>query len=154
MTISIREITADNWVDAIKLKVKDDQEDFIASNAISLAQSKFHPHLKCYGIYSDDEMVGFSALGTNPADGTLWIARHMVDTKHQGKGYGKARLKAIIQFMRVKFSPEIIFLDVAKNNKIATNLYIRAGFKNTGKTHGESPIYEFVLKDYTEDYFK
>jgi len=33
MTISVKEITAENFVAAIKLKVKDEQENFVASNA-------------------------------------------------------------------------------------------------------------------------
>ncbi|MHA1442981.1 MAG: GNAT family N-acetyltransferase, partial [Candidatus Heimdallarchaeota archaeon] len=63
MTISVKEISEENWVQAIKLKVKDEQESFVASNAASIAQSKFHTFLECYGIYDKDEMVGFSALG-------------------------------------------------------------------------------------------
>ena len=51
MTISIREITVENWVEAVKLKVKKDQENFVASNAKSIAQSKFQPFLECYGLY-------------------------------------------------------------------------------------------------------
>jgi len=97
-------------------------------------------------------MVGFSALGINPEDETLWIVRHMIDAKLQGKGYGKKGLKAVIKFMRKKFKQKSIFLDVVKSNEIATNLYVKAGFKDTGKKHGESPIYELVLKDYKEDY--
>jgi diamine N-acetyltransferase len=152
MNITIKEITADNWIAAIKLKVKDEQVNFVASNAASIAQSKFHPFLECYGIYNDDEMVGFSALGKNPEDDTIWIVRHMVDGNHQGKGYGKAGLKAVIKFMQEKFKTDSIFLDVAKENEIATSLYIKAGFKNTGKKHGESPILKLDLKEYSEDY--
>jgi diamine N-acetyltransferase len=152
MAITIQEITEENWVAAIKLKVKDEQDNFVASNAASIAQSKFHTFLECYGIYNKDEMVGFSAFGKNPEDDTIWIVRHMVDAKHQGKGYGKAGLKAVIKFMQEKFKTDSIFLDVAKDNEIATNLYIKAGFKSTGKKHGESPIYKLDLKDYSEDY--
>jgi len=152
LAITIKEITADNWVAAIKLKVKDEQENFVASNAASIAQSKFHTFLECYGIYDKDEMVGFSALGKNPEDDTIWIVRHMVDENHQGKGYGKKGLKAAIKLMQEKFKPKSIFLDVVKENEIATNLYVKAGFKDTGKKHGESPIYELVLKDYKEDF--
>ena len=152
MTISVKEITVENFVAAIKLKVKDEQENFVASNAASIAQSKFHTFLECYGIYDKDEMVGFSALGVNPEDETLWIVRHMIDAKQQGKGYGKKGLKAVIKFMQKKFKHKSIFLDVVKSNEIATNLYVKAGFKDTGKKHGESPVYELVLKDYKEDY--
>ncbi len=45
MSIAIKEITAENWFQALKLKVKDDQENYVASNAASIAQSKFHTFL-------------------------------------------------------------------------------------------------------------
>ncbi len=152
MVITIREITEENWLDAIRLRVKEDQGKFVASNAASIAQSKFHPFIECYGIYSDDEMVGFSAVGQNPADKTVWIVRHMVDAAHQGQGYGKAGLKKIIEHLRGKFSCSEIFLDVAPANKIATELYKGAGFRITDKTHGKSPIYKLNLGEYSTDY--
>ncbi|MFW9922410.1 MAG: GNAT family N-acetyltransferase [Candidatus Thorarchaeota archaeon] len=152
MTISVKEITIENWVDAIKLKVKEDQKNFVASNAISIAQSKFHTFLECYGIYSDETMVGFSAVGRNPEDNEIWIARHMIDENQQGKGYGKAGLKEVINFLKNKFNCSEIFLDVEENNTIATNLYVKAGFKKIGKSHGNSPIYRLDLKEYSENY--
>ena len=68
LTITIKEITAENWVDAVKLKVKEEQGNFVATNAVSIAQSKFQSFIECYGIYSKNEMVGFSAVGKNPED--------------------------------------------------------------------------------------
>lgn len=41
MTIILKEITIENFVDAIKLEVKEEQRNFVASNATSIAQSKF-----------------------------------------------------------------------------------------------------------------
>jgi len=152
LTITIKEITAENWVDAVKLKVKEEQGNFVATNAVSIAQSKFQSFIECYGIYSDDKMVGFSAIGKNPEDETIWIVRHMIDENFQGKGLGKSGLKTVIMFMKEKFKSDAIFLDVAKENEIATNLYVKAGFKPTGKKHGESPVYKLDLTNYSEDY--
>ena len=152
MVIIIREITGENWFEAVKLRVKKEQENFVASNAVSLAQSKFQSFLECYGIYSEDEMVGFSAVAQNPADKTVWIVRHMIDAKHQGKGYGKAGLKKMIKYLRDKISCSEIYLDVEPENEVATNLYKIAGFKITDKKHGKSPVYKLDLSEYTEDY--
>ncbi|MFX0094760.1 MAG: hypothetical protein ACFFBD_23690 [Candidatus Hodarchaeota archaeon] len=71
MNASIRQITAENFIEAIKLKVKKEQENFVASNAVSIAQSKFHTYLECHGIYFGDKMVGFTATGKNPDDGEI-----------------------------------------------------------------------------------
>ena len=146
MNIHIQEITADNFIDAIRLRVKPEQEGFVASNAASIAQSKFHTYLECYGIYDGDHMVGFSAFGKNPADGTIWIVRHMVADQYQGKGYGKAGLQALIEYMQAKYQCKTIFLDVSPENQIAIRLYENAGFKNTGKIQGHSHIFELALE--------
>ncbi len=148
----LKEITIENFIEAMKLEVKEDQTNFVASNAGSIAQSKFHTFLECYGIYDDEKMVGFSAFGKNPADETIWIVRHMVDKNLQGKGYGKAGLKAVIQFLKNKYSCSEIYLDVVEDNKIATSLYVKSGFKKTDKKNGESPIYKLDLAEYSEDY--
>ena len=157
MVVTIREITEENWIQAVKLKVKKEQEDFVASNAGSLAESKFRPYLDCFGIYSEGEMVGFSAVGQSPHSRSVWIVRHMVDAKHQGQGYGKAGLKKVIKYLRDKFSCVEIFLDVTPENEVALGLFKKAGFKMTDRKvtdrkHGKLPVYKLDLSEYTEDY--
>jgi len=147
----LKEITIENFIDAMKLEVKEDQVNFVASNAASIAQSKFHTFLECYGIYDEEKMVGFSAFGKNPEDGTIWIVRHMVDKNLQGKGYGKSGLKAVIKFLKNKYSCSEIYLDVVEKNEVATNLYVKTGFKATGNKNGNSPIYKLDLAEYSED---
>jgi diamine N-acetyltransferase len=93
MAMSIREIATDNFVEAIRLKAKPEQEAFVASNAVSIAQSKFHTFLECYGIYDGATMVGFSACGVNPEDGTVWIVRHMMNAQRQREGLGREGLR-------------------------------------------------------------
>ena len=41
MAITLREITADNFVEAIRLKVALEQAKYVAANAASISQSKF-----------------------------------------------------------------------------------------------------------------
>jgi diamine N-acetyltransferase len=145
MNISIQEITAHNWIEAVKLKVKKEQEGFVASNAISIAQSKFQTFLECYGVYENDQMVGFAAAGKNPEDGEIWIARYMIGEQYQGKGLGKKGSQKLINFLQDKHGCSKIFLDVGPENKIAINLYKSIGFKDTGKVQGKSLIFELKL---------
>ena len=130
--ISIRDIDAENFIDAIRLEVKPEQEAFVASNAASIAQSKFHTFLECVGIYADDTMVGFSAFGRNPDDREIWIARHMIGAEHQGQGHGRAGLQALIDHMREMYA-------------CADILYKSAGFIDTGRTQGKSQVYRLEL---------
>ncbi|MCG3220563.1 MAG: GNAT family N-acetyltransferase [Candidatus Heimdallarchaeota archaeon] len=145
MGIDIKEITAENWIEAVKLKVKNDQESFVASNAVSLAQSKFHPFLECHGFFLDEEMVGFSATGKNPEDEAIWIARFMIGEKFQGKGYGKKCSVKLLEFLKEKHNCSEIFLDVAPENEVAIKMYESVGFKDTGKIQGKSKVFKLVF---------
>ncbi|MHA2232429.1 MAG: GNAT family N-acetyltransferase [Candidatus Hodarchaeales archaeon] len=146
MGISIREITADNFVEAIKLKVKKEQENFVASNAASIAQSKFHTFLDCLGIYDNDLMVGFAATGKNPDDDEIWIARHMIGEQYQGKGLGKAGLQKIIETLQNKWDCNKILLDVSPENTVARSTYEKCGFQDTGRrVDGKALILELKL---------
>ena len=146
MDVSIREITADNWVEAVKLKVKKAQENFVASNAVSLAQSKFHTFLECHGFFLDKDMIGFSATGKNPEDGKIWIARFMIGEQFQGNGYGKKCSTEIVEFLKEKHSCEEIFLDVSPENEVAIKMYQSVGFKDTGKIQGQSKVFKIDLE--------
>lgn len=145
MAVRLCEITADNFVDAIRLRVRSDQEGFVAPNAASIAQSKFHTFLECYGVFDGDVMVGFSACGVNPEDGTVWIVRHMVGAQHQGKGYGRDGLRRLVEHLRASHASPSIFLDVAPSNTAAIALYESEGFHDTGRAQGESRVYRLDL---------
>ena len=41
MSISLRLVTAENWRALIKLKVREDQSHFVASNLYSIAEAQF-----------------------------------------------------------------------------------------------------------------
>ena len=144
--ITIQAITADNFIQAIRLRVNKEQENYVASNAFSIAQSKFHTFLQCVGIYADDEMVGFSAFGKNPEDETIWIVRHMIAEQYQGKGYGKKGLQVLIDQMQQECNCEEIYLDVSPENHVAINLYQNAGFKDTGRIQGHSRVLALSLE--------
>ena len=44
--VQLREITKENFWDCMELSVNEEQKDFVASNAVSIAQSKAQPECK------------------------------------------------------------------------------------------------------------
>lgn len=84
MNITLQPITADNFGQAINLKVTPEQESFVASNVLSLAQSKFYPFLIPVAIYEGEEMVGFLMYMLDEEDGRYWLTRLMVAPERQG----------------------------------------------------------------------
>lgn len=133
MTLLLKEITSENWEECIQLQPSEDQEHFIASNLYSLAQSKFLPNFETLAVYKDQAMVGFVMFGIDPDDSQYWIYRLMIDSNHQGKGYGIETMKQVIDRIREKPDTTDIMVAYHPENKAAASLYEKLGFKVVGK---------------------
>src|SRR5436853_5515397 len=125
MNVSLREITRDNWLECVRLKVADDQQKFVASNAVSLAQSKYEPECVPLAAYDGDKIVGFVMY--RPEDygiSKLWfIDRLMVGTQYQGKGYGRAAMEALIARLKAAPGFNAILISFIPGNVAAEKLY-------------------------------
>jgi len=150
--ITLKPITEDNFEDVLDLRAS---EEFVATNAYSLSEAycdlkeaiengeQYHKH--CYSIpfaiYNNETLVGFLKLGyedgedINAGGDIYWLGRFMIDEKHQGKGYGKAAMEVVIDFVKSKphgYEAKYFYTSVVPNNHIATKLYERVGFVKTG----------------------
>lgn len=128
--LHLKTITKDNWIDAISLRVREDQTNFVASNAVSLAQLNFLENFHAKGIYNDEEMIGFSFYGIDEDDSEYWIYRMMIDQKHQGKGYGKEAVKLVIEDIKAIKDDrhQTITLSYEPTNVHAKHVYEKMGF--------------------------
>lgn len=105
MNINLRDITNDNWIECIRLTTNKDNthtvfEEYIASNALSLAQSKVQEGWNTKAIYDNETMVGFAMYGYSYDDNFFEICRLMIDYKFQSLGYGKSSLIKIVEEMK------------------------------------------------------
>ena len=149
MVITLQPITADNWYECVRLKVDDSQTQFVASNAYSLAQSKFEPECVPLAVYNDEQLVGFVMY--KPEDyglAKIWfIERLMIGEGHQGKGYGRAAMMALIERLRSQKGYTAILISFVQGNEIAQKLYSDLGFKDTGEIEEEELVYRLALTD-------
>ena len=138
MYVYLKDIDKDNFKECIALRVGTGQESYVATNLMSIAQSKFYPTIETCGIYAGDEMVGFAMFGFDPDEKKFYIVRLMIDRMHQGKGYGK--LGALEAIERMKKNPECteIYLSFVPANTDAEKLYEKIGFERTGEIDKES----------------
>ena len=146
MEVTLREIDKSNWRECIKLKVREDQQNFVASNVFSIAQSKVEPYCIPLAIHDGDTMVGFTMYALDPADGHYWIVRLMIDEKHQGKGYGKAAMLALLD--RLKEFPDCdeVRLSYVPENLDAERLYLGLGFEKTGLVEDGENILRYPIQ--------
>ena len=134
MSVELRAVTKENWVQCIKLKLAPEQESFVAPNVDSIAESKFESHYEPRAIYSNNELVGFlmycPEIETDEKD-LYWLFRFMVDLEYQKQGIGKAALKLAIEEISKNQCTKINILYSPKNT-VAAKLYASFGFKPIG----------------------
>lgn len=144
MKIELRELTEENLQECCKLKVAEDQKQYIDSNENSWIAAKENADVaRPFAIYCDGEMVGFTMFAfeedyEDPND-RYWLWRFMIDESLQGKGYGKAALQVIIQYFK-DHGANNIRLSTKETNAGALSLYRRAGFRDTGEMNDEEIV--------------
>ncbi|ASK64157.1 N-acetyltransferase [Virgibacillus phasianinus] len=144
--VKIEELNEENWYECCELKLSEKQAEYLESNAISIAQSKFEPSLKPFAIYFEDKVVGFLMYNTEKEelDG-YWVFRIMVDENFQGKGIGKAATKLMIAEMSKLPDAKKIVVGYHPENQEAHYLYASLGFIDNGDRFGrEMAVIKYI----------
>lgn len=135
--IELREITKENYEECLNLKIAENQQKFVSSNAYSLAQAwVYYKTAFPFAIYVDDVMVGFIMLGYYEVGGYYTLWKLMIDKKYQSRGYGRAALKLGIEYLVERFQVDEIYTAYYETNSVARNLYASLGFQETGEVVG------------------
>ncbi|MEK4630422.1 GNAT family N-acetyltransferase [Solibacillus sp. FSL R7-0682] len=120
--IEFREIDRHNFFEVIDLTVEEEQKTFIATNLFSLAQAKAYPECICIAIYYEDSLVGFAMYCIDAEDHEYWIYRFMIDKRYQGKGFGKAAMKKLIDRIKEDHTHRVVYLSFEPDNSLAKKL--------------------------------
>lgn len=142
---TLREITKDNYLEILKLKVRPDQERMVASNAVSLAQSQFYEEAWCRGIYSGDTAVGFLMLDLDRAKPEYGIWRLMVGADHQGQGHARRALAMAVDHIRTQPGASEVVLSHVEGPGNPGPFYESCGFEYTGKLLGKERVMRLTL---------
>ena len=108
--ITLREITKENLSQILDLKVSKEQENFVASNAVSIAQAHFYPEIAWFrAIYADETPVGFIMLEDDPTNFTYSLWRFMIDARFQNCGFGQRALELAIKYVKTRPGAKVLF---------------------------------------------
>jgi len=150
--VTLREVTAKTVRDVCKLSVSPEQQQFVAPNAISIAQAYFEPAAWFRAVYADESPVGFAMLydptrtGTPEAGpDTCFLWRFMIDREHQGRGYGAEALDLVIAHARTLAGVTRMKTSYVPQPGNASPLYERAGFRATGEVDEGEHVLELEL---------
>ena len=135
MAVILKCITEDNFLDAFHLKFRKDQEEFVSHPIRSLAQAYvYRNQCQPFGIYQDEEMVGYVMVIYDYDVPEYDIWHMMIDEARQGRGYGKEALKRVLEYIATKPFGESdrVVLTCNQQNIPGLRLYRSLGFQETG----------------------
>ena len=149
--VSLREITAATVVAITRLAVAESQKNFVAANAVSLAQALFAPEAWYRAIYRAEELVGFVMLEDEslrvppPQVPQIGVWRFMIDARYQGQGIGRAALLRVIEHVCSKGLFATLTLSYVPGPGCPEPFYLGLGFKHTGRTDDDEIVLELAL---------
>ncbi len=109
-------------------------ERFIEPLPVILDVVRRHPAHWVTGIESAGDLVGFYVVHPDRRDRSCWwLGWFAIDARHQGAGFGRAAMAAIMAGLRRIAGCRRVRLLVAPDNASALRLYRHAGFHTVGR---------------------
>lgn len=146
--VHLREITDEDRAAVCALRVRPDQELFVASVSASIAEAATTPEGNPWyrAIYAGDEPVGFVMLSWDvaPAPGIIgpwFLWRLLIDERHQRRGYGRAAMALIVDLVRADGAADLL-TSYQPGDGEPWPFYRGLGFEPTG----ELDDHEIVLR--------
>jgi diamine N-acetyltransferase len=148
MTITLREISKDNWWAIARLSrtLTPEERGYVADNAISMLEAIYEDPDTVFarGVYDSDTPVGFTMYGQEI--GRWWIIRLMTAKEHQGKGYARAAMQQVIDIIKSMPNTDAVYISFVPGNEIAQKLYASLGFVDTGEIIEGEIVYKLSFE--------
>ncbi len=121
-----------DWLPARNIRVHPNQRKFTSNIIISYLQSS-HPAVTGYGLYVDDNLIGYVFLihAENPVQ---WIIdRLIIDKEYQRQGYGYDVVDQLIDMVYDFENSEMVVARYAPDNDAARQLFAKLKFEEQEK---------------------
>ncbi len=139
-------VTAQNWRAVAALTVRPDQAEYVNAPVFNLALCHYSPvGWAPLAVLTGDGVVGFLMWAVDPADGFCWLGGVMIDQGVQGRGYGKAAMRAALAYLHHEHGHTHFALSYHPTNAVAAHLYRGLGFQETGEQEDDEVVARFVL---------
>lgn len=151
MNVSLREITSETVGAVVDLSVRPDQQMYVASNAISLAEALFSKEVWYRAIYADDELAGFLMLvdetlrANAPEEPSICLVRLMIDARFQRRGIGKRVIEQLVDHVRSRPGVRHFYTSYVPGPEGPEKFYLSLGFVPNGKVKDGEVIVLYPL---------
>lgn len=137
MTLSLREITGDNYFQVLELKISPEQEaaKFVSPVVRSLADAWYYREEGITypkAIYAKEDLVGFIMYDLDPEEQQVFIWRFLIDQAFQGRGYGRQTIEAVVEMAKQQTQMTKVVADYVDGNEPMKKILLDLGFEETG----------------------
>ena len=153
MPTELKPVTIHDVLPLDAVKVRADQDGFVAPNTVTIAQARFETGAYDFCIWDDATRVGLLALidmaehdDLYPEDdpNAIYVWRLLIGADVQGAGHGTAAMKFAEEFGRAR-GRTMVQVQAAEDNAAAIGFYQSMGYVLTGQKVGtevqlEKPI--------------
>ena len=130
--------TSENWRDVARVRAADHQRRWVADVTYYLCLSAYGGLWRSCAMVEDGDVVGHVMWAVDPEDDSHWFGGLVVDREHQGRGLGRATVRALLELWEQE--PTLsgtaytqAALSVNPDNAAAVGLYHSLGFAETGE---------------------
>ena len=137
MSITLRDITGDNYFQVLELKISPEQEaaKFVSPVVRSLADAWFYREEGITypkAIYADEDLVGFIMYELDTEEQQVFVWRFLIDQAFQGKGYGRQTIEAVLAMAKEQAQMTKVVADYVDGNEPMKKILLGLGFEETG----------------------
>ncbi|MBP9501973.1 MAG: GNAT family N-acetyltransferase [Candidatus Promineofilum sp.] len=143
--VSFRKVTKENLDAVLTLKVKPEQRNFVADNAVSIAEAHFEPKAWYRAIYADETPVGFVMLHDDPQAGEYYLWRLMIGARYQGLHFGERAMQLLIDYVRTRPDATELLVTYVPAEGSPQPFYRRFGFVDSGEMSDGEVIMRLAL---------
>lgn len=140
--ITLGEITQENWLEAVRLQLAEEQLVFVADPMGILARAYVYRDCRAqvWTIEEDGRMVGLAMVREFDDDPLGYeLQQFFVDRREQGRGIGTAALTLVLDRLRREGRWPTVEVCVKKADSAALRVYEKAGFVDSGYVDPDVP---------------
>lgn len=137
MSVTLRDITGDNYFQVLELKISPEQEaaKFVSPVVRSLADAWYYREEGITypkAIYAKEDLVGFIMYDLDPESQQVFIWRFLIDQRYQGKGYGRQTIETVLAMAKEQAQMTKVVADYVDGNEPMKKILLDLGFEETG----------------------
>lgn len=138
-TVTLQELTEDNLGDICILSwtLSEPYKNYVAQNAISIAQGHCSKHAWMRAIYADEAPVGFMMLQDDPDEPEYYLWRFMIGEPYHGRGFGRKAIALLVEYVKTRPGAKELLVSCGQGEGSPLGFYQKLGFKLNGEKYGQ-----------------